>query len=268
MMHAVRGRRVEYVFEQAELRRPRIVNPELVPEIDRQHEHRDMRLHAEPDERHEEKAHAGEIRRPAKPIGGGKRQLVRRMMDRVRRPHQAYTVRRAVIPVVAEFLREKYEQQRRHRMHRHRMDAVTPCEREHRRSERERRKVDQFSADHIEQRQPHFVPVEPLAAAVPVSPFQHERFGKRNADEDHRDDIGELEGRCHDRRESEQFQGRENRVGWLNRCVRTVASHAGTLESEAVKNHRQTMSRCVMHLPLKRGGVFAEMASPRRHTAT
>jgi hypothetical protein len=126
VMHAMRGRRVEHVLEPAELRYPRGVQPELIEQVERERGQHDFGPHAEPDERREEQHGAGESARPAEPECGGERELVRRMVHRVRSPEETDAVRRAVIPVVAELLDEEEQRYRDDAAERQRVNAVMP----------------------------------------------------------------------------------------------------------------------------------------------
>ena len=133
VVHAMRGRRIEHVFEPAEFRRPRVMQPELIKQVETQRRQHDFRPHAEPHERREKHRRAGYLAGQAEPVSRRERQLVRRVVNRMRRPEKTDAVRRAVVPVVAELLADKEQEHHQRAVERDGEDPVIPGKREDRR---------------------------------------------------------------------------------------------------------------------------------------
>jgi hypothetical protein len=77
MVHAMRGRRIEHVFEPPEFWRPRVMQPELIEQIETQRRQHNFGTHAEPHERREENRRAGQFAGQAEAVSRRERQLVR-----------------------------------------------------------------------------------------------------------------------------------------------------------------------------------------------
>ncbi|CAL8475911.1 protein of unknown function (plasmid) [Caballeronia sp. S22] len=232
MVHTMRRRRVEHIFEPAELRNPRCVQPELIEQVDRHDREHHIRLHAEPHERSEEDGRSGDLGQPAETKRGRQRQLVRRVMDRVIRPEEADRVRRAVIPVVAELLSDEEQEERERGVRRDRVDAMLPREVENRRRERDRHEREQLAADEVGERDPGLVPVEGTVGAL-VLEVQDDGFDQRR---------GENDAHRVQRDFPEQFQFHDGSPWW-------VVANEPIVAIGPVKNHAQTISWNVMDRP-------------------
>ncbi|MDT4852964.1 hypothetical protein FQZ97_872180 [compost metagenome] len=189
VVHAVGRGRVEHPFERAELRNPGRVNPELVEQVQREHQQDDPRRHAQERRQQEEGQRAGEPAGPAEAVGGRQVQLVRRMVHGVGAPEPAHAVRGAVVPVVAELLADEAGEPAGPVVHRQREEpvGVEPVHGADPEGQRQQPAQRVFAHQEVEHRDARRLPV---VAAPAVAPRQHQRFGQRGK-QHHRD--GNLE---------------------------------------------------------------------------
>src|SRR5215470_9109158 len=111
VVDAMMRRRVQDIFQPTELWNPLRVQPELIEQIDCARDKDWRRLEPEPYQGHIEDARPGQPSGPPEAIGRGKIDVIRRMMNGMRRPEPPNAVAAAMKPVVAEILADE---ERRH----------------------------------------------------------------------------------------------------------------------------------------------------------
>jgi len=126
MMHTMARRRIEDPFERAEAWDPRDMQPELPQQIERKQCQHDLGRHTEKRCNQKERQRTREAASPAEPVCGRKIELIRRMVHGVCAPEPAHPMRRAVIPVVAEFLADEAGQPTTPMTDRHSPESVLP----------------------------------------------------------------------------------------------------------------------------------------------
>ena len=102
------------------------MQPELIGEVQSDHGEEGEGREADPDDRYEEQPGEGEDGCGGEPVGRGEGQLIGRMMDAMVRPEKFDPMRRAVIPVVGEFLQDDEQHPAPPAIHGHGVDAPVP----------------------------------------------------------------------------------------------------------------------------------------------
>src|SRR5262249_41690789 len=145
-------------------------------------------IEAEKHRREIKKPVAGEELGPAEAAGGGKVEVRRRVVHRVRRPHPPQHVRRAVVPIVEELYHDKECDERPDAVHFEMEKAVVVHPQEDGAEDRERCAARNETPYDERGRRRAFLEIVTLDAFAPV-PEKLERDERRRKDRDDEHDL-------------------------------------------------------------------------------